>query len=99
MHFLVKGQSDHGFHPKTLPKEPLPVGQGVDEPGSLPQHQGIRMDPEGNDPQAAPGLGGQLPARFQQGPVADMDPVKKAQGINRLFVHCVSLRLKKTFDR
>ena len=99
VHFLVKGQGHHGFRPETLPEKPLPVSLGVDKPGRLPQHQRIRVDAEGNHAEPASGLRGQLPAGLQKRGVADVHPVKKAQGVNCLFFHPVVLYLKKALDR
>ena len=83
-HGRVKGQAHHLIHLKPLRQQQLPIPVGINQRRGSPQHQGVRMIPEGHH--TGPGSGSlrQLPAGPQQGGMAQMYPVKKAQGANPL---------------
>ena len=81
----VKGQLHHPVHAADFLQQPLPVLGCVDEPRGDAQHQGIRVAQEGHGSRLQRGLR-QLPALPQQCPVAPVDPVKEAQGVN-VFLH------------
>ena len=83
-HLPVKGQGQHRVHVKPFPEQPLPVLGRVDQPGRLPQHQGVGMGAKGHHTRPAAPRRRHPPAGGQQGGVADVYPIKKAQGIDRL---------------
>ena len=63
------------------------VGKAVDEPGGAALHQGIRVIAEGGNAGNTAGGIRQNPADLQKRLVAQMHPVKKAQGVDCVLFH------------
>ena len=89
-HFLVKGQRHHGIHGIVMLQQPLPIPGVIDQPRSIAQSHGLGMDIKSHCSCLAAMLPGQSLAGSQKGCMADMDPVKKTQGIDGL-VHKIYL--------
>ena len=79
-----------------FPQQPFPVRGGIDEPGCMQQHQGVRVGVKGDGTGGTAMLRRQRAAGRQQRLVTHMDPVKKTQGVDYI-VHNSYLQLNAEF--
>ena len=77
---LVKVDKDHIVDPVAAADDLLPAQGAVDQGHLFAEHQRVRMNIEAQHRGHGADLGGALFGAFQQGAVADMYAVEKAQG-------------------
>ena len=95
-HLPVKGRQDDPLYAVQALHQPPPVLRRVDEQHRLSRDHLLRRAVKGKYHRLCAQLPGPLHGLFQQGPVAPMHPVKKAQG-NDCLVQNLS-RSEKVFQ-